>query len=712
MRKNHRSVVFQSIASTLVILTPSSLVYAATLLHFETTVNVSNTPAATEKGRLVRLAYNDNGYFVKPYVLLYTDAIGIPGGQLNVYVRRSFDEGLTWDGPTLLSRDNGGNTTGGQLIVVQSTEFLADNDKATVFAPQSYADGKPRSILVSWSSSYCPPLDTGQYPNPGQKINPSLIPNQPYKCVWTARSIDAGETWITEQLTDGSLDVINDVATGSQSNDAFALAWQADPAGLQPGEDEGPGDGGSGAHTTAGTNIWYTHSAGLSGSNPLLRNNITQLSDNNSTVMGGPGASRPTLAMSGKTAAIVYEESRVGEDDAGAGVHGGGKNVIYHAFAYNQPDANSAGIIVNDPTKNARRARVVLQGDSAAGTSPLRALVFYRQANVIAAHAPSDIVVHRGLKDTLTDPASTGFRPQDLEPYTAAQNLSDPGSANTNDNAMAHRAIVRGNFIAFGYTHTPDMAAADGSIRAPRQTYDFFVRTSNDAGETWSNPNNLSNLSLPTIAVREPRLVPTPGTIINPISKTPDPNDTQDPNVFYVAFGAYRNDATRSDLGVYVTRSTDLGASYEPLVPLPGGDGQSEAQLRATPDGSSVMVLWMQEIPSGGNRDVMLATAMPIEAPMSTATSSSDDSGNGGCLFTANRRDGGGPIDPTLPALVLGTAMLLALSRAGFNRSRRCEFWSMRRIRRTISRIHAREGESQDGNDVGATSLKEAGVVS
>lgn len=659
-------------ASTMVILTLSGLVYAATLLHFETTLNVSDTPAATKKGRLVRLAYNDSGRFVKPHVLVYTDATGAPGGQLNIYVRRSFDEGLTWDGPTLLSRDSGGNATGGQVIVAQSMNFLADNDKASIFAPQSYADGKPRSLLVSWTSSYCPPLDTGQYPNPGQKINPSLIPNQPYKCVWTARSIDAGETWTTEQLTDGSLDAINDVVTGSQSNDAFALAWQADPAGLQPGEDEGPGDGGSGAHTTPGTNIWYTYTASLSGTNPLLWNNITQLSDNNSTVKGAPGASRPTLAMSGKTAAIVYEESRGGEDDGGAGAHGGGKNVIYHAYVYNQPDANSAGTIVNDPTKNTRRARVVLQGDSAAGASPLRALVFYRQADVIAPHAPSDIIVHRGLKNTVADPASTGFRPQDLEPYTTARNLSDPGGTSANDNAMAHRAIARGNFIAFGYTHTPDMAAADGSIGTPTQTYNFFVRTSNDAGETWSGPRNLSNLSLPTIAVREPRLVPTPGTITNPITKTPDPQDTQDPNVFYVAFGSYRNDATRADLGVHVTRSTDLGASYEPLVPLPGGDGQSEAQLRATPDGSSVMVLWMQEIPSGGNRDVMLATATPVEAPASATTSNSDN--GGGCLFTANRRGGGGPIDPTLPALVLGAAMLLVLSRAGFNRSRRSEF--------------------------------------
>jgi len=53
------------------------------------------------------------------------------------------------------------------------------------------------------------------------------------------------------------------------------------------------------------------------------------------------------------------------------------------------------------------------------------------------------------------------------------------------------------------------------------------------------------------------------------------------------------------------------------------------------------------------------------------AGSASDgDGGDGssGCLFTANRGGGGGPVDPTLPALVLTAAMLLALSRAGLAR--------------------------------------------
>ena len=53
------------------------------------------------------------------------------------------------------------------------------------------------------------------------------------------------------------------------------------------------------------------------------------------------------------------------------------------------------------------------------------------------------------------------------------------------------------------------------------------------------------------------------------------------------------------------------------------------------------------------------------------STSSSSDSGgddsSGGCLFTASR-GGSGPVDPTLPALVITAAMFLALSRAGLRR--------------------------------------------
>ena len=246
----------------------SSIVYAATQSLFDSVVNVSDSVAASQKGRLARLAYVDIAEFVKPVLVVYIDASGTPGSQFNVYARRSFDGGVTWDGPALLSRDASSLPTGGQAIVVQGVGFFASNDKASVFAPQFYANNANRSVLVSWVSSYCPTLDTGTLPNPDQLINTALEPNEPYKCVWTARSVDAGATWTVEQLTDARRDAANDVLAGSQSNNGFALAWQEDALGLQPGEAEGPGDGGSGAHTTGGTNIWYTYASDLGGAFP------------------------------------------------------------------------------------------------------------------------------------------------------------------------------------------------------------------------------------------------------------------------------------------------------------------------------------------------------------------------------------------------------------------------------------------------------------
>jgi hypothetical protein len=591
--------------------------YAAYQLFAGTVTNVTTTTAATEKGRMVRLAYTDSGSFVKPYVLLYTDGSGIPGGQLNVYVRRSFDDGTTWDGPTLLSKDASGNPTGGQTINVLSQDYLADNDKASIFAPSSYTGSAPRNILVSWTSSYCPNLTSGTYPNALQKIATALTPPRPYKCLWTARSTDAGANWTAEQLSDASMDAENDVVAGSQNNNAFAIAWQADPMGLQPGEGEGPGDGGSGAHATGGTNIWYARTASLSGANPLLRNNVVQLTDNvaippvGDGPPTGPAATRPTLQMSGSTAAIVYEETK----------GGGGKNVHFHSFAYNNPDVNSDGTIVNDALKNARRPRVVLQGDSSAGSSPLRTLVFYRQSSVIEPGAPADIVLHRGLKDTVVDPASTGFRAADLEPYASATNMSDPGALLPGDNALAHRGFMRGSFIAFGYSYATDMVAADpDQTNPPTQTNNFYVRTSNDSGASWSAPVQVSNFEvndsgLPSISVAEPRIVPTSGTLTNPLTNVPDPGDTQNTNVFYVAYGSYVNTPGKPDYQIFVTRTTNGGASYEYAGIMPGGVGQSESQLRVSPDGSSAAMLWMQEMAPTAARDVMFTQVTSSYVP-------------------------------------------------------------------------------------------------
>ena len=604
---------------------------AAALAAFQgvgpTVVNVSRTAAATEKGRIVRLAWAEGGALQKVLIAVCIDADGTPSGEHNVQVRRSFDGGASWSDPILLSRDASGRPTGGQWIAVQGRFHRATNGKASIFAPQFYGEDMPRSVLVSWCSSYCPQLDTGLMPNPDQGLNTALEPERPYFCVWTARSVDAGATWTLEQLTGGLRDATNDVVAGAQSNDGFALAWQEDPMGLQPGEAEGPGDGGSGAHTTGGTNIWYAHAADLTGDNPLLRANLVQLSDNvagpasGSGMPTGPGASRPTLQMSGRTAALVYEESRGGGGGGGhddGGSMGGGKAVHYHSFRFDRPDAHSDGLVVSDPALSARRPRVVLQGASQAGASRLRALILYRQGPATMPGAPVDIFVQRGLLNPL-DPASTGFRPADIEPASAAVNLSDAFSLSPLDNARAHRAVIRGDRVAVGYTWTPDALLADPArMPRPAATYNFHVRVSHNGGATFGPALDVTGLVDPALGVGEPRLVPTSTTLVDPATGVAAPEETQDTDVLFVAWGVYDNDAGQQDRRILLGRSTDFGRSFSLLGAMPGGDGQSEAQLRPRADGGAVDMIWMQQPAPGAPRDLMFAQV--VAEPTAPAT--------------------------------------------------------------------------------------------
>lgn len=601
----------KALKALVLLLLSVTAVHAAVRISLTSQTNLSNSPTLTAKGRLVRMAYVEESQYKTPIIVLYLDAAATPGGQFNLYSRRTFDNGQTWEAEVLVSHDSSGLATGGRELQDADKPFVSDNSKAAIFAPQSISPGQNRSVFVAWASSYCPSLATDSYPNENQKFN--TLFDRPYECVWVARSTDAAATWTSEQLTDGSRDATNVVVAGAQSNNAFAAIWQEDPAGLQPGEAEGPGHGGSGAHVTPGTNIWYAHTSTLNGASPLLRDHIVQLSDNSSTEHGQPGASRPQLKLSGSNAVVAYEEARIG----------GGKNIIYHAFRYNSPDENSSGHIVNDPTKHTRRARLIVQGDKQAGTSPVRVVILYRQSDQAAPAEPADIILHRGLKDS-TEPQSTGFRVEDMEDFSVAQNLSDPTGMTANDNARAHRGFLRGGLVVIGYNHTMDSTAAEPAPGfTPTQTYNFYIRTSKDAGVSWDSPRNVSMITNPAIAVVEPRIVPTPGTITNPLTGKPEPEDVQDANAFYVAFATQTNETMGLSLFVFITYTQDQGAAYATPAIMGAGPGQSEAQLRPTPAGRSASVIWMQSDAGGTNEDVMFATASPVFVP---DTQSADDS--------------------------------------------------------------------------------------
>jgi hypothetical protein len=588
----------------------AAVVYAATALRFGGEQNVSQTATPTEKAKVVRLAYLHDGTFKKVWLFTYGDG---PAGQQNVYARHSFDEGATWSSPILLSRDAANAPTGGQPITARDgLGFVVDNEKPSIFAPPVTTGP---AVVIAWNSAYCPP-GSGATNNAGTYVNAAQgasdfdgdgTPDLPFHCIWVATSTDpALMNWNVQQLTGGERYAMNEVIAGSSAGNAYAMVWQEDPAGLQPGEAEGRGDGGMGSHATGGTNIWYTHAPSPSGT--TLRSNVAKLSDNNTLGTGEAGASRPALALSGTTAVVAYEETACPGGN-------GGKCVIYHSFNYSAHDANYSGNIVSDVTRHARRARVFLQGASIAGASNLRTVLMWRESPVATMAAPADIVVRRGTVDTLARPGSNGFTPADVlaEPPQYLTNVAATGG-----NANAHRAVLRGSFVGVAYDLTPSMDGANPEkTPVPTANYNLFFTRSLRSGEagSWTAPLNLSGIESPTLTVVEPRMVPTPGTLINPLTGTPDAGDLQNPNVLYASFATETNTPVGAAGRIYISRSTDQGETFERFVPVSGTTaGQSEAQLRPVPDGSSVVVLWMgeQAIGDATSKDTVFAAAATV----------------------------------------------------------------------------------------------------
>lgn len=584
--------------------------YAATLLQAGPATNISQTAAATEKAKVVRLAYQDGNVFRRAWLATYADG---PVGRQDVYARTSLDDGATWSAPVLLSRDAAGAPTGGQTISTRTAaSFAVDNDKPNIFAPP--VTSGPR-VVITWASAYCPENigagQSGGYASGVQgaaDLDGDGIADRPFNCMWTATITDpALAGWNVQQLTNGERDAIGDVVGGNAIGTAFAIAWQEDPEGLQPGEAEGPGDGGTGATVSGGTNIWYTHAAAPD--TAVLRANVAQISDNNSRGVGQPGASRANLQISGTTAVLAYEETAC---PGGSG----GKCIVYHSFPYASHDAGSPGTVVSDVTRNSRRVRFVLQGAAAAGSSSLRTLLLWRESPSVTPGAPADIVMRRGLVDTVARPGSTGYLPADIL-ADAPQRMTD--IAASGGNANAHRAVLRGDVVVLAYDQTPDMAGADPERTAvPTANYNLFVArsTAGGAAGSWTVPMNVSQVALPSMRVVEPRLVATPATVVNPLTGTADPGDTQDVNVLFVSYATESNTLAAASGRVYVSRSIDQGASFEAFTPVSADTaGQSEAQLRASPDGTSVAVLWMgeQTVGDASTKDAMFATITAVQ---------------------------------------------------------------------------------------------------
>lgn len=557
------------------------------------------------------------------------------------------------------------NISGTALLASMQTDWRGDGNRTPYHGdsdnPHAFASGD--HVVVTWADKYCP----GGHQ---RSVTYLEFGNREIamSCVYAAHSsnnYDDPGSWTVNRLSDGSRDVKQDTTKGLSSG-AWAITWQEDPLGLQPGEAEGPGEGSSGAKTSHGTDIWYSFSTnvagpdadvgvwsspvritdnhtgyGVSGSFNPVRDSSGNTVDPGQIDKGTTGASRANLMVVGGSsppnAVVAYEESK------GSSGLAEGKFLRYHVFPYNAPPvtlSEKTGCIVSDPAENARRARFVTQTNAASG-SGIRMALFWRQG-LYSQGGPADIMMRLGYK---TDAAgSTGLNPADLDPpvdsacnapdYASAitinntaplnissntpdatdTNLADSSDADFLENSRAHRAVLRANDLYVGWIYTSDGVVADATDLA---NYNFFLRHFNAMTGSWGMPVNLSNIADTGINVLEPRLLGTPG---NGPGCTDPGNITnfeqcQNKSVLIAAWGTetnvYQHIGGSENLDVFITRTTDKSANWSPVVSLASGpNSQGESQLRVTPDGNRIFAVWNET--DNGAVNGMFSTGVPI----------------------------------------------------------------------------------------------------
>ena len=585
--------------------------------------DLSGMPAAgfdgedANKGKIVRLEYPDGvGGFEVVLLSVYGDAQGADvwgftgsvRAARDLFVTRSTDGGATWSVPVNVS-----NTAN-----LSSISADHDGDPLTPELPYFGDSQKPnvinngKNVLISWVDSYAPggAQRTVTYPEFG-------FTEVPYAATYCVRSSDGGVTWSApEMLSSGERDAKQDVVKASSAG--FLVTWQEDPKGLQPGDAEGPGEGGSGANVNNGTDIWYTalrksgfESGAVFPDAERVTNNFT-MTDNDGYESGREGAARANSFLFGTTAIVAYEETK--------GLQGAdtGKYIRYHTFSAfddSAPDVTEgAGWILSQPDENARRVRFVTQPGPFQNQSDVR-IVWVWKEGAYDRGGPSDIMCRVGSVDP-GDPGSTGFRPQDLNPpidpdattrenafnNALGMNLSSSMGLGAHpeddffEDARAHRGMLRGDFMVFGWSWTPDWAVARFT---DLENYNFYVRRSYDGGQTWTEAQNMTNIpSSEKVHVREPRIVGAP--------VSPNPDTPVNPGAFLVAWGTEVNQYEHAsvgtlDLNIFLTHSDDFGETYAPVVKLDDVDvdlepnkGAFESQLRLNPSGDRVYAVWQE----------------------------------------------------------------------------------------------------------------------
>ena len=619
-----------------------------------TPVNISGLPAQlSDKPKLARMPDG-------ALIAVYAEGVDAPGGYKvfdvkerilrnpqDVFAAYSVDDGATWSTPTNISGTaqltsaSGRVDVNGDGIVTENEviPWYGDNNKPNIAIFGNF-------VYASWVGKYCDPFQ--QRTRSYNELGGVTVP---FSCVYAGMirwNPDSRSMSIltSRPLTNGNRDAIGDVA--AVNGNAFVLAWQEDPKGLELGKGDGPGDGASGAQVNKGTDLWMTWERHPQFS-PILRDNKKRITNNftrfdtDGDESGGAGASRPVLTLVGPTVVIAYEETK------GLEQFDVGKYIRYHTFDYDklgtrQPgDDATAGVgcVISDPLRNARRPRLLTQGASAGDT---RIMFLYRQGEGDEG-APADIMMRRAVGGMSPDkvrpalPANCLVEPTIETVYgIAAQYRQNPAfnlssvlgdqaesEANPIEDALAHRGVLRGRDVVVGYSYTPDQAKAR---YAAQENYNFYVRRSSDGGQTFSAPVNVSNVPVASgLTVREPRLVGTPAS--GPRCAQ-NPADCQNANVIYLAYGTttnvYEQIGGAVDVDIFARHSIDFGATFGDAIAITAGNAlagnddhseDAEAQLRLSPDGSRMYVVWGT---SGATSDALFRSTHlgPVETNANT----------------------------------------------------------------------------------------------
>lgn len=396
--------------------------------------------------RIQRLTKTTDGALDGRLVVVYQDATtestvwesrGGAHQVRDVFVRHSDDDGATWSVPINLSRSAGlySAITDGDGDGV-SEPYWGDNSKPVLMT-------KGDVVVVAWTSRYVPEPgwsrgQVGVSSLQGSSVFDAdgVAHEVPYHGVFAAVSPDGGGTWThggeapALQLTYGRRDAhfLSHRGQGKR----WTMVWQEDPAGLQPGEAEGPGEGSSGAKTSSGTDIWYAFTDNVVTKGSRLAATRTPVSDNSTydaTAIdwvrldqdkrggaGGPDDTGPPDDTAGPPDQIPPEgDDGCGDDEPGEHEPGQGPPDD------TGPGSGGCGDDETDDGEGAAASRPMLMMVQEHGSST--ALVAYEETKalgitgsgkVIRYHAfPYDAPGTAGAQDALRGEPGTPLTPQD-----------------------------------------------------------------------------------------------------------------------------------------------------------------------------------------------------------------------------------------------------------------------------------------------------------